>query len=117
MMLTTLNCRQRGVTFAAVHDCFWTHACDVETMNEICRDQFIKLHSEPIVENLGKVNLCPINKLIDNLQQLRDVFLSNEIATKMENETYAQFQKSLTPSTKRGTLDIEQVRKSVYFFS
>lgn len=55
MMLTTLYCRQRGVTFAAVHDCFWTHAADVEIMNEICRDQFIRLHSQPIVENLGEV--------------------------------------------------------------
>jgi DNA-directed RNA polymerase len=55
MMLTTLSCRQRGVTFAAVHDCFWTHASDVDVMNEICREQFINLHKQPIVEDLGQV--------------------------------------------------------------
>ena len=33
MMLTSLYLWPRGVTFASVHDCFWTHAQDVETMN------------------------------------------------------------------------------------
>ena len=33
MMLTSLYLWSKGVTFASVHDCFWTHACNVETMN------------------------------------------------------------------------------------
>ena len=33
MMLTSLFLWPRGITFASVHDCFWTHAQDVETMN------------------------------------------------------------------------------------
>lgn len=57
MMLTTLQCRRHGITFAAVHDCFWTHACDVEEMNKICRKQFIALHNEPIIKNFSQVNL------------------------------------------------------------
>ena len=24
-----------GITFVSVHDCFWTHPCDVETMNKV----------------------------------------------------------------------------------
>lgn len=55
MMLTTLLCRKRGITFAAVHDCYWTHACDVDEMNKICRDQFIKLHKQSIIEDFSKV--------------------------------------------------------------
>ena len=34
MMLTSLHLWSQGVTFASVHDCFWTHAEDVETMNK-----------------------------------------------------------------------------------
>ncbi|VDN22775.1 unnamed protein product [Gongylonema pulchrum] len=54
MMLTALFCRRLGITFAAVHDCYWTHACDVEVMNEICREQFVQLHSEPLVKQCGE---------------------------------------------------------------
>lgn len=53
MMLTSLNCERSGLTFVSVHDCFWTHASTVHTMNRICRDQFVLLHSQPILEKLG----------------------------------------------------------------
>lgn len=45
------DCGQR-TSFAAVHDSFWTHACDVDRMNFLIRETFIKLHSEPILEDL-----------------------------------------------------------------
>jgi DNA-directed RNA polymerase len=54
MMLTSLNCERAGLTFISVHDCFWTHACTVPEMNKICREQFVALHSEPILEDLSK---------------------------------------------------------------
>lgn len=54
MMLTSLNCEKSGLTFISVHDCFWTHACNVPEMNKICREQFVALHSEPILEDLSK---------------------------------------------------------------
>lgn len=53
MMLTSLNCEKAGLTFISVHDCFWTHACTVPEMNKICRDQFVALHSQPILEDLS----------------------------------------------------------------
>lgn len=53
MMLTSLNCERAGLTFVSVHDCFWTHACTVPTMSRICRDQFVLLHSQPILEDLS----------------------------------------------------------------
>jgi DNA-directed RNA polymerase len=40
------------LTFAAVHDSYWTHACDVERMRTILKQQFIDLHSQPILERL-----------------------------------------------------------------
>lgn len=54
MMLTSLYCERAGITFVSVHDCFWTHANAVPIMNRICRDQFVSLHSKPILDDLAK---------------------------------------------------------------
>ncbi|KAA0190860.1 DNA-directed RNA polymerase [Fasciolopsis buskii] len=53
MMLTALHCLKAGITFASVHDCFWTHAATVDVMNQICREEFIALHSVPILQNFA----------------------------------------------------------------
>lgn len=52
MLLTALECRDVGLTFASVHDSYWTHACDVETMSDLIRDTFIRLHSQDILPKL-----------------------------------------------------------------
>ncbi|CAG8445151.1 9865_t:CDS:2, partial [Scutellospora calospora] len=52
MLMTALACKEKGLTFASVHDSYWSHACDVETMNNIIREQFFQLHNQPIMENL-----------------------------------------------------------------
>ncbi|XP_059635968.1 DNA-directed RNA polymerase 3, chloroplastic isoform X2 [Cornus florida] len=52
MMMTAIACRDAGLHFAGVHDSFWTHACDVEEMNQILREKFVELYSKPILENL-----------------------------------------------------------------
>lgn len=52
MILTCLKCDEVGLSFAAVHDSFWTHACDVDIMNRIIRDAFIRMHSEDIMGRL-----------------------------------------------------------------
>ncbi|CAH2014745.1 unnamed protein product [Acanthoscelides obtectus] len=53
MMLTSLHCERAGVTFVSVHDCYWTHPSTVHIMNKICREQFVALHSEPILQDLS----------------------------------------------------------------
>ncbi|KAL9126655.1 MAG: hypothetical protein Q9217_004331 [Psora testacea] len=53
MFLTALRCNELGLTFASVHDSFWTHAADVDTMNRVTRDAFIRMHSENIVARLA----------------------------------------------------------------
>lgn len=53
MFLTALKCNEVGLTFAAIHDSFWTHAGDVNTMNRIIRDAFIRMHSEDIIGRLA----------------------------------------------------------------
>lgn len=72
MMLSALECRvcpvfissrffrliwslqNRNLTFASVHDSYWTHACDVDKMSEIIRETFIALHSSDILSKLDK---------------------------------------------------------------
>lgn len=56
-------------SFAAVHDSFWTHAADVDEMNNVIREKFVDLHSEDLIQNLynefcirydGYLQLCYI---------------------------------------------------------
>lgn len=53
MMLSAIECDRRGLTFSAVHDSFWTHACDVDVMNAVLRDCFIRMHSDDIIKRLA----------------------------------------------------------------
>ena len=39
--------------FAGVHDSYWTHACDVDKMNQILREKFVELYSMPVLENVS----------------------------------------------------------------
>jgi len=52
MILSALGCDAVGLTFAAVHDSFWTHASDVEVMSDILRDSFIRIHTDNITGRL-----------------------------------------------------------------
>ena len=75
-----------GLRFAGVHDSFWTHACDVDTMNYILREKFIELYSQPILENTAR-------------------------------QFEQQYNMTFPPVPKPGTLDIQRIRDSTYFFS
>ncbi|KAK6732858.1 hypothetical protein RB195_016933 [Necator americanus] len=103
MMLTSLECSRRGITFAAVHDCFWTHASNVDEMSRLCREQFVRLHKEPLV------------------QQCSDWFHSHYLTGPhielMPPEDLAHFRNLFTLQVKPGSLNINDVKDSVYFFS
>ncbi|KAF2626763.1 DNA-directed RNA polymerase mitochondrial precursor [Macroventuria anomochaeta] len=53
MLLSALKCNEMGLDFAAVHDSFWTHACDIPNLNTILRDAFVRMHSEDITSRLA----------------------------------------------------------------
>lgn len=53
MMLAANACHKAGLTFSAVHDSFWTHAGDVDSMNSIIRDSFVRMHSDDIIGRLA----------------------------------------------------------------
>ena len=87
MMLTAIECYKRGITFAAVHDSFWTHASNVDTMNAILRDQFVDLHSSPLIESLNE-----------------------NFESRYPHEKFPAI-------PDQGDFNLEEVKKSTYFFS
>ncbi|KAG8908928.1 DNA-directed RNA polymerase [Tulasnella sp. 403] len=52
MILTALEMSNHNLTFASVHDSYWTHACSIDEMSMIIRDTFVELHSKNILERL-----------------------------------------------------------------
>ena len=53
MVLSALKADELGLTFSAVHDSFWTHAADIDTMSVLLREAFIRMHSEDIIGRLA----------------------------------------------------------------
>jgi len=88
MIMTAKACEEAGLTFAAVHDSYWTHACDVDTMNRIIREQFYKMYSEPILERLR-------DSLVTRLGEYGD---------------------QIPPLPAQGDLDLKCVLESPFFF-
>lgn len=140
MMLTSLHLWAQGVTFASVHDCFWTHACDVEEMNRTCREQFIALHSSPILENLSKFFLRKFTQVTPSrtgaekrakkvTEQSSSLQMpdSGERSSETPSSSSQSFSLEEIEARKRellfrnvpakGSLDLNVVKDSVYFFS
>lgn len=87
MLETSLECREQHVWFAAVHDCFKTHAGTRDRLNAILRERFVALHERPLLQSL-----------LDEWQQ-----------------TYPGVEFPDPPTA--GTFDIRQVLNARYFFS
>lgn len=52
MLISAVGCGQQGITFAAVHDSYWTHAGTVDKLNKVLRQSFIELYEVDLVERL-----------------------------------------------------------------
>ena len=86
MMLTAMAVQREGITFSSVHDSYWCHPSNVDQMGKILRQEFIRLHQQPL------------------LHQLRDSFVRN----------YPTIE--FPPVPQKGDLDLEEVANSTYFF-
>ncbi|XP_040322574.1 DNA-directed RNA polymerase, mitochondrial-like isoform X1 [Herpailurus yagouaroundi] len=124
--------RRKGLTFVSVHDCFWTHAADVEVMNQVCREQFVRLHSQPILHNLSRFLMkrfcsgsrfsapspsaagttppCPTGPHAHPALRLRSPQHLKSMRT-------GKLQDTLKSVPKTGAFDLKQVKHSTYFFS
>jgi DNA-directed RNA polymerase len=87
MMLTALRCKEVDITFAAVHDSYWCHAADIPRMNKILRQQFVELHSSPLIDNLNE-----------------------NFVSRYPHEKFPEI-----PG--KGTFPLDEVKNSTYFFS
>nr|CAA69305.1 mitochondrial single-subunit DNA-dependent RNA polymerase [Chenopodium album] len=87
MMMTAIACKKAGMNFAGVHDSYWTHACDVDKMNQILREKFVELYEQPILENL--------------LESFQESFPTLQFP----------------PLPERGDFDLREVLESPYFFN
>ncbi|XP_074661835.1 DNA-directed RNA polymerase, mitochondrial-like [Tubulanus polymorphus] len=107
MMLTALSCLREGITYVSVHDCYWTHACDIDRMNRICREQFVALHSQPILEDLSQYL---VDKFGYNASELLNDNSELDFTMKLLNS-------ALNKVPSKGSFDLKKVLESTYFFS
>ncbi|KOS20911.1 DNA-directed RNA polymerase [Escovopsis weberi] len=93
MLLSALECHDRGLDFAAVHDSFWTHAGDVDVLNEVLRDAFIRIHEEDVVGRLatefearhkGSIYLAHISADSPVAKKIRELRKESKLSPKEE---------------------------------
>ncbi len=89
LLCSAVACCDRGIAFSfgAVHDSYWTHACDADTLATVLREQFIEIHRGDLIEQLNA-----------------------EIRS-----TYPDLRLPTPPLA--GSLDLTVVSNSTYFFS
>jgi len=54
MLLVARECAERRISFASVHDSYWTHSGTAAAMGEILREQFAAVYTENVAENLRR---------------------------------------------------------------
>ncbi|KAH6984702.1 hypothetical protein BKA56DRAFT_581452 [Ilyonectria sp. MPI-CAGE-AT-0026] len=93
MLLSALQCNELGLDFAAVHDSFWTHAADVDVMNGVLREAFIRIHEEDVVGRLaaefearykGSIYLAHIDPDTPVAQKIKDLRKSSKLSPREE---------------------------------
>ena len=88
MMRTINRLYAEGIRhFAMVHDSYGVHACDVDLLHRILREEFVRIYSEPVLQNF------------------------------IEQQRKAHPGLELPDPPKAGDLDIRQVLESPYFFA
>lgn len=87
MLRTAIRANREGLAFAGVHDSFWTHFATADRLDAILREEFVRIHREPLLENLA-----------DQWRRLHG-------GVKLDDPP------------RIGTLDVDSVLRSRYFFS
>ena len=92
---------------------FWGHL----VCYRACRDQFVALHSSPILDDLSEHFLERYLKLPDNLagKQLKAETLYKLLQARNTEERKREMLFKSLP--KKGELDLSVIQDSVYFFS
>ena len=92
------------MTFASVHDCFWTHASDVDALNRMLREEFVNMYSDkPILE-----------ALVDEFKKRYKGHMVPVRNRETKTVTWRPIQ--FPPVPKVGTFNVSEVLNSTYFF-
>lgn len=79
MLLSASQCGAKGLDFASVHDSYWTHACDVDQMNVLLREEFINLHEVDLIKRLKE----EFNERYQNHLQVIKIAKNSKLAQKV----------------------------------
>jgi DNA-directed RNA polymerase len=105
MYLTILSCYKQEIdSFATVHDSFATHACDIDTLLETLKEEFINL-----------TNYNVLSHLQDEISKRYDFKIVNKLSNKKEDKV-KQIE-NINNFYLDQEFDIEQIKDSTYFFS
>lgn len=94
LAMTALEMQKEGLYMMAVHDSYWTHACDLPMLSKILRKQFVQLYSQH-------------DPLWELKEQWEEAFFHD----------LRRHGVTLPDPPERGTLDLNVVLDSPYFFS
>ena len=98
---------EKNIEFASVHDSFWTHACDVDTLNQVIREQFLELHQEVHQFSFfGGALFKTIDVFVENLLEVQ----YRRWATQYPNIDFP-------PPPEVSTFELDEVLRSQFFFS
>jgi DNA-directed RNA polymerase len=121
MLLSALKCDEAGLTFAAVHDSFWTHPADIPKLNEILRDAFVRMHSEDIIGRLaaefkaryaGSMYLVDLKTKSPAAQQITAMRASIQSQSKLKKNTLrATYEELLLEAERQRLLQSEDAEE------
>ena len=107
LVLTLNRCEEAGIKgLTSVHDAYGTHAADMWNLFRFIREAFIEVHQ---VDNLGNFRAA--------CQAVLTSVLTAEQGIQDPQEAFEKADESLRAPLDMGTLDIEEVLRSDYFFS
>ncbi|KAK7194148.1 DNA-directed RNA polymerase, mitochondrial [Novymonas esmeraldas] len=94
LAMTALEMQHHGLSMMAVHDSYWTYACDMPKLSQVLREQFVNLYSK-------------YDPLWELKEQWEEIYF-------MDLRRHGV---KLPDPPKRGDLDLSVVLNSAYFFS
>lgn len=142
MFMTAQRVATKKITFASVHDSYWTHPKDVDVLHQELRAAFVELHSRPLLEELRMELMQRFGSSLIPVQVPKSLVNQTEITTtptiekeipcvlskkkkssnhlqprKKEKPVLAWAPVSIPPVPEPGTFQLEDVLRSPYFFS
>lgn len=95
LLMTAEEMHKRNMTFASVHDSFWTHAADVNTLSRVLRRKFVELYQPNLIEQLynewktrydGYLQLVYVNRHSEAGKRIQKLRESNWKETQIFNK-------------------------------